>query len=253
MQAAGGLISMTGEPGRPGVRVGLVADRPGNGHLGRDRRARRAARARLERRGVGGRRLALRDRARLHRLPPRRLPRDRHRAARTGDPVPDGRAVPGVRDPRRGADDRRRQRSHLRLDLRRPRAARRSSTIRASRPTPIVCATATSSVRSWRRRSATNDTAYWQARLTEAGVPAAPVADVADVAQRTANGSARNAAAPRPSNDPRPHAHRAAAVVRRRAGAAPVGASRGRARTRPRCSARRDTTQTRSRHSPQRE
>ena len=30
---------------------------------------------------------------------------------------------------------------------------------------------------------ATNDTAHWQARLTEAGVPAAPVADIADVAR----------------------------------------------------------------------
>ena len=30
---------------------------------------------------------------------------------------------------------------------------------------------------------ATHDTAYWQARLKEAGVPAAPVADVADVAK----------------------------------------------------------------------
>ena len=37
-------------------------------------------------------------------------------------------------------------------------------------------------MRSWSRRSPTNDTAYWHARLTEAGVPAAPVADVADVA-----------------------------------------------------------------------
>ena len=102
----------------------LVADRPGHGHLGRARRARGAARARRDRRGVGRRRLPLRDRARVHRLPPRRLPRDRHRAARAGHPVPDGRAVPGVPDPRRRADDRRRQRSPLRRDLRRRRPAR---------------------------------------------------------------------------------------------------------------------------------
>ena len=29
-----------------------------------------------------------------------------------------------------------------------------------------------------------NDTEHWQARLTEAGVPAAPVADVADVKEQ---------------------------------------------------------------------
>ena len=58
----------------------LVADRPGHRHLGGARRARGAARARAQRRGLGRRRLALRDGARLHRLPPRRLPRRRHRA-----------------------------------------------------------------------------------------------------------------------------------------------------------------------------
>ena len=84
MQAAGGLISMTGEPGRPGVRVGSSLIDQGTGTwaalgvlaalLERDR----------TRRGLRRRRLALRDRARLHRLPPGRLPRRRHgaRAAR---------------------------------------------------------------------------------------------------------------------------------------------------------------------------
>ena len=78
MQAAGGLISMTGEPGRPGVRVGSSLIDQGTGTWA----ALGVLAALLERertrRGLGGRRLALRDGARLHRLPPRRLPRRRH-------------------------------------------------------------------------------------------------------------------------------------------------------------------------------
>ena len=124
MQAAGGLISMTGEPGRPGVRVGSSLIDQGTGTWA----ALGVLAALLERertrRGRRRRRLALRDRARLHRLPPRRLPRRRHRAARAGHAVPDGGAVPGLPHPRRRADDRRRQRPPLRRDLRRRRAAR---------------------------------------------------------------------------------------------------------------------------------
>ena len=85
----------------------LVADRPGNGHVGGARRPRRAARARADGRGRGRRRLALRDGRRLRRLPRRRLPRRRHGPARRGNALPDGRAVPGVRDAGRRADGRR--------------------------------------------------------------------------------------------------------------------------------------------------
>ena len=81
MQAAGGLISMTGEPGRPGVRVGSSLIDQGTGTWAALGVARGAARARAHRRGDGRRRLALRDGARLHRLPPRGLPRRRHRPA----------------------------------------------------------------------------------------------------------------------------------------------------------------------------
>ena len=58
----------------------LVADRPGDGHLGRARRPRGAARARAHRGGRPRRRVAVRDGRRVHRLPPRRVPRGRHRA-----------------------------------------------------------------------------------------------------------------------------------------------------------------------------
>ena len=119
MQAAGGLISITGEPGRPGVRVGSSLIDQGTGTWA----AVGVLAALLERerdgRGLGRRRLPLRDGDRLHRLPPRRLPRGRHRPARPGNALPDGGAVPGVRDARRRADDRRRQRPAVRRDLRR--------------------------------------------------------------------------------------------------------------------------------------
>ena len=51
MQAAGGLISITGEPGRPGVRVGSSLIDQGTGHVGGARRARGAPRARADGRG----------------------------------------------------------------------------------------------------------------------------------------------------------------------------------------------------------
>ena len=98
-------------------------------------------------------------------------------------------------------------------------------------------AIATSSVRSWSAGgSLANDTAHWQRRLTEAGVPAAPVADVADVAnapQTEALGMIQPLA---PPDDPRPPAHGAAALLRRRAGPAPVAAAARSVSTPPRSS-----------------
>ena len=81
MQAAGGLISMTGEPGRPGVRVGSSLIDQGTGTWAALGILAALLERETHRRGSRGRRLALRDGARLHRLPPRRLPRRRHRAA----------------------------------------------------------------------------------------------------------------------------------------------------------------------------
>ena len=124
MQAAGGLISITGEPGRPGVRVGSSLIDQGTGTWA----AIGVLAALLERGSTGegsvvdvslyetalgyiGYHLA-------------GYFADGHRAARPGDALPDGGAVPGVRDAGRRADDRRRQRPAVRRDLQRPRAAR---------------------------------------------------------------------------------------------------------------------------------
>ena len=164
--------------------------------------------------GSDRRRLALRDRARLHRLPPRRLPRRRHGAARPGHALPDGRAVPGVPDRGRRADDRRRQRPAVRGDLRRRRAAgarRRPALPHEPRPR---ASTATSSARSSRSALSRGTTPRTGSeRLTDAGVPAAPVADVADVVaapQTEALGMLQPLA---PPDDPRPQAHGAPAVA----------------------------------------
>ena len=96
MQAAGGLISMTGEPGRPGVRVGSILIDHRHRHLGRGRRPRGAARARADGRGIGRRRLAVRDGARRTSATtwPATWPTAPSRRAR--DRLPDGRAVPGA-------------------------------------------------------------------------------------------------------------------------------------------------------------
>ena len=73
---------MTGEPGRPGVRVGSSLIDQGTGTWA----ALGVLAALLERERTGEgtrrRRLPLRDGDRLHRLPPRRLPRRRHRPRR---------------------------------------------------------------------------------------------------------------------------------------------------------------------------
>ena len=110
-----GRAGATRRPGR------LVAHRPGDGHVGGARRPRSAARARADGRGLRRRRLPVRDGDRLHRLPPGRLPRGRHDPERRGNPLPDGRPVPGDGDAGRRAAGGGRQRPPLRRDLRRPR------------------------------------------------------------------------------------------------------------------------------------
>ena len=76
-----------GRAGPAGRPRRLVADRPGHRDVGGARHPRGAARARATGEGSRRRRLALRDGARLHRLPPRRLPRRRHGAARRREPA----------------------------------------------------------------------------------------------------------------------------------------------------------------------
>ena len=95
-----------------------LARRPGHGHVGGARRARRAHGARANRRGQHGRRLALRDGDRVHGVPPHRLPRLGSRARENGHRLPVDRAVPGVRYGGRRADGRGRERPPVRRALR---------------------------------------------------------------------------------------------------------------------------------------
>ncbi len=124
MQAAGGLISMTGEPGRPGVRVGSSLIDQGTGTwaaLGV-----LAALLERDRTGEGSEvDVSLYETA-LGYI-------GYHLAGYLADgTVPHGQGtrfpmlapVPGVPHPRRRADDRRRQRPPVRRHLRRRRAAR---------------------------------------------------------------------------------------------------------------------------------
>ena len=141
MQAAGGLISVTGEPGRPGVRVGASLIDQGTGTWA----ALGVLAALLERDRTGTAPVvdvSLYETAlgyvgyHLAGLPGRR-----HRAVGAGDAVPDGRAVPGAPHRRRRPDDRGRQRSAVRGDLRDARLprARRRRALRdepGSRPQP---------------------------------------------------------------------------------------------------------------------
>ena len=114
----------------------LVADRPGHGHLGGARRPRRAARARAHGEGAVVD-VSLYETALGYigyhlagYLADGTVPAGR------GHALPDGRAVPGLPDARRRADDRRRQRPALRRDLRRRRSCPSSSTTRASATNP---------------------------------------------------------------------------------------------------------------------
>ena len=185
MQAAGGLISITGEPGRPGVRVGSSLIDQGTGTWA----ALGVLAALLERERTGEGSVvdvSLYETALgVHRLPPRGVPGGRHRPARAGHAVPDGRAVPGLPHARRRADDRRRQRPALR---------RRSATCSACpelvddprfATNPTASRTGTSSYALARGRGCGRTTPRaGTSGSRAAGVPAAPVADVRDVPSR---------------------------------------------------------------------
>ena len=180
MQAAGGLISMTGEPGRPGVRVGSSLIDQGTGTWA----ALGILAALLERASTGEGRVvdvSLYETALGYigyhlagYLADGTVPRGQ------GTRLPDDRALPGDPHTRRRADGRGRERPALCAALRRARRARaRDRPALPHEPGP----------RREPRRAvallepyfAQDDTASWHERLTRAGVPAAPVADVADI------------------------------------------------------------------------
>ena len=188
MQAAGGLISITGERGRPGVRVGSSLIDQGTGTwaaLGV-----LAALLERERTGEG----ALVD-VSLYETAVGYI--GYHLAGYLADgtvPHGEGTRFPMVApyevlpDGGRRADDRGRQRPPVPLDLRRSSGCRSSSTTHASGRIPTACATATRwSALLVERLADDDDSARGTERLTDAGVPAAPVADVADVASARAD------------------------------------------------------------------
>ena len=250
MQAAGGLISMTGEPGRPGVRVGSSLIDQGTGTWA----ALGILAALLERASTGDgprrRRLALRDRARLHRLPPRRLPRRRHGAARRGHALPDGRALPGDPDPRRRADGRRRERPPLRAPL--PRARRRRAGGRPALPheprpgrEPRRADRAARAVLRPGRHRLLARAAHARRRAGRAG------RGRGGRPRLTADRGARDRAEPPPPGDPGPPPAGAAALARRRPRRAPQPAAAPRRAHRRDPRARPATPTTRSPSSPQ--
>ena len=202
----------------------LLPHRSGHGHLGCSRDPRRAARARDDRRGPPRRRLAVRDRSRLHRLPPRRLPRGRDGAARSRNRLPDDRALRGDPHARRRADGGGRERSPVRAPLWRARRGRprdRPALPHEPRPgreprgadrTPraVLCAGRHRLLaRAAHRRGRSGRTGRGRRRH-----PRLP-----------ADGGARDHAGPPPPSDPGPQAPGAAAVARRRARPAPEPAA----------------------------
>ena len=166
LQAAGGIISVTGEEGASRRARRRLADRP------RDRDVRGARDPRRPARGwrAHARRLALGDGARLRLLPPDRQPGDRRGADPAGNGLPRDRALPGVPGRGRRADGHRRQRRDLRPALRgaRPAGARRRPAVRTN---PDRVANRAALVESLSARLREETRAVWLERFAAARRP----------------------------------------------------------------------------------
>ena len=140
MQAAAGIMSVTGEPDGHPVRVGVSLDRHRHRRLGGARDRRCAARGT----GPNARPLALRDGALARAVPARRRARGRHARRAARHRVPADRPVPGLRDRRRRADDRGGERPPLREGVPGARSCPSSRATSASRRIRSVSPTASS-------------------------------------------------------------------------------------------------------------
>ncbi len=252
MQAAGGLISMTGEPGRPGVRVGSSLIDQGTGTwaalgvlaalLERDRTGEGSVvDVSLYETALGyiGYHLA-------GYLADGTVP------AGTRHALPDGGAVPGVPHARRRADDRRRQRPPVRRDLCRPRppgARRRPALPQQPRPGRQP-RRAVRDPRGAARASATRPTGRPGSRRQACRRLPSPTSQTSPALRRPRHSECcnRSTIRPSPTSGSRPCRSRSTASGRCTAPRHPPSVS-----TQRRYCVRPATRPRRSRHSPQKE
>ena len=199
-QGITGMMSMTGETGRPAAQ---------GRH--RDLRHRRRHHRRLRdpcrphppdeyRRGAAYRHLARGMRPAMVHLGGGRLFHRRHRAQGDRQPAPGVGSLPGVPDRQRLHRDRRRQPALLGTPVqRRARTGRNSSRIRASPPIPRACANVEELEALLEEEFAKADAATWIARCEQAGVPCGPINDFGQALAGSALHGSRHDRGGRPS------------------------------------------------------